>query len=322
MHLMRKLLDAGYLEEWQHHRTLSGVPQGSIVSPVLSNIYLDKLDKFVETVLIPHYTSGEKRKPNLEYAKMISRSQRLRKAGKRGAAQALKRQAQQLPSMEPNDPDFRRLRYVRYADDFCLSFIGPKSEAEEIKQRIKEFLQEQLKLELSEAKTLITHARSQAAHFLGYELTSYQVDTKQSFRTTGKVKSKGRSINGRIGLRIPRDVIEQKSKRYRNERTVKHRMELVNESDYTLLMTYQLEYRGLVNYYRLAYNLHTFHQLKWAMETSLTKTLARKYQVSVKTIYERYHAEVVVNGTPYRGLRVTVPEKERSLSSQHGVAFH
>lgn len=131
-------------------------------------------------LVIPQYTRGDRRKPNLEYAKIMSRSQRLRKTGQEEAAQALRRQAQQLPALDPNDPDFRRLRYVRYADDFCLSFIGPKSEAEEIKQRIRDFLRDDLKLDLSEAKTLITHARSQAARFLGYQITTNQEDTKRS----------------------------------------------------------------------------------------------------------------------------------------------
>ena len=312
IHLMRKLLEAGYLEDWKFHSTLSGVPQGGIISPILSNLYLDKLDKFVETVLIPQYTRGEKRKPNLEYAKMMSRSQRLRKAGQVEAAQALRRQAQQLPSLDPNDPDFRRLRYVRYADDFCLSLIGPKSEAEEIKQRIRTFLRSELKLELSAAKTLITHARSQAARFLGYELTIHQSNSKRSPRSTEGVKGKCRSINGRIGLRVPRDVIEQKCSSYLKGKTVKHRSELSNESDYAIVMTYQLEYRGLANYYRLAYNMHTLNRLKWVMEESLTKTLAQKHKVSVKTIYDRYQAEVVVNGRTYKGLSVTVPREGKA----------
>jgi hypothetical protein len=93
--------------------------------------------------------------------------------------------------------------------------------------------------------------------------------------------------------------------------TVKHRSELTNESDYSLVMTYQLEYRGLVNYYRLAYNLHTLNRAKWVMEESLTKTLARKHKVSVKAIYDRYRTEIMVNGTTYRGLQVTVPREGR-----------
>ncbi len=138
--LMKKLLDAGYLEEWSYHQTLSGVPQGSIVSPVLSNILLDKLDTFVETVLIPQHTRGKKRKANKQYTHLLDRAKGLFKQGQKEAAQRVRRQAQQLPSYDTQDPDYRRLRYCRYADDFVLGFTGSKSEAEEIKQQRRHVL--------------------------------------------------------------------------------------------------------------------------------------------------------------------------------------
>ncbi len=225
--LIQKLLDAGYLEDWNYHRTLSGVPQGSIVSPVLSNILLDKLDRFVETVLVPKYTKGAVREKNPTYRRLVCQAHERHKQGRGKEARELRRQFQQLPSQNPNDPNFRRLRYCRYADDFLLGFVGPKAEAEEIKEQIKTFLQDELKLELSEAKTLITHARSEAAHFLGYEITTLHKDTK---RTTAKGGTKRRSINGQIGLRVPRDVLLSKSKRYQRRGKAIHRMELVNES--------------------------------------------------------------------------------------------
>src|SRR5436305_9756947 len=102
-----------------------------------------------------------------------------------------------LPSKDVNDPDYRRLRYVRYADDFLLGFIGPRSEAEEIKQQLRKFLQEKLKLELSEEKTLITHAVSETARFLGYEITTNQADTKRTKRNTNGygTETMCRSIN-------------------------------------------------------------------------------------------------------------------------------
>ncbi len=117
LHLMKKLLDAGYLEDWKFNRTLSGVPQGSIASPILSNILLDKLDTFVETVLIPQYTRGEKRKLNQEYAKLHRQMHKLLRNGQKEAALKLRKQLQKLPSIDPHDPDYRRLKYVRYADD-------------------------------------------------------------------------------------------------------------------------------------------------------------------------------------------------------------
>lgn len=168
-------------------------------------------------------------------------------------------------------------------------------------------MQEELKLELSETKTLITHARSEAATFLGYELTILQKDTK---RTKNKVSgTKCRSINGKVGLRVPRVVLMDKCNRYKRHNKVMHRTELLNESDYTIIATYQLEFRGIANYYRLAYNLHTLQQLKWVMEQSLTKTLATKHHTSVQKIMNKYKAELVVEGTTYKGLRVTVPRE-------------
>ena len=156
MGLVKKLLDAGYLEDWKLNKTLSGVPQGSILSPVLSNVLLSKLDRFVETELMPHYNKGSKRKANQVYQSLIHHAHRLRKEGQMEAAQKIKQQAQKLPSIDPQDPDYRRLRYCRYADDFALAFVGPKEEAEAIKQRLRTFLLEELKLNLSEEKTLIT----------------------------------------------------------------------------------------------------------------------------------------------------------------------
>jgi retron-type reverse transcriptase len=148
--LISNLLDAGYLEDWRYNQTLSGVPQGSVASPILSNILLDKLDSFVTTVLIAQYTRGEKRKPNHEYDRLAWRVCQLRKQGQKEAAQKIKAHMQRLPSRDTRDPDYRRLRYTRYADDFGLACIGPKSEAEEIKGRLTTFLREELKLTLSE----------------------------------------------------------------------------------------------------------------------------------------------------------------------------
>ena len=129
LNLVRKLLDAGYMDNWTFNKTLSGVPQGSILSPVLSNILLSKLDRFVETELMPQYNTGRKKRANQVYQNLIRRAHQLRKNGQMEAAQQMKQPAQKLPSIDPQDPDYRRLRYCRYADDFALAFVGPKEEA-------------------------------------------------------------------------------------------------------------------------------------------------------------------------------------------------
>ena len=306
LNLVKQLLEAGYMEEWKLNKTLSGVPQGSILSPVLSNILLSKLDTFVETELLPYYNRGRKRKANQTYRSLMNRAHRLRKQGQKEAARKIKQQAQKLPAIEPQDPNYRRLKYCRYADDFAVAFIGPKAEAEEIKHRLRAFLRDELKLDLSDEKTLITHARDSVANFLGYEITTRQSNTKQTRDRNGY---RGRSINGDIGLKVPQKVVKDKCKRYMRNGKPIHRTELLNESDYTILATYQLEYRGIVNYYRLADNLRTLSKLKWVMEQSLTKTLAAKHKISVRKVYQKYHADVEIDGKTYKGLQVTVPRE-------------
>ncbi|MEU6788810.1 hypothetical protein ABZ912_57320 [Nonomuraea angiospora] len=160
------------------------------------------MDEFVETVLIPEYTRGRIRKQDTAYARVRAARDRAHKRGDRAMARQLRKQLRDMPSGDPRDPGFRRLRYVRYCDDTLLGFTGPKAEAEEIKQRLTAFLCEELKLELSQDKTLITHARTQAARFLGYEITVFHNDRKV---TRGR-----RSANGVIGLRVPESVIKAK----------------------------------------------------------------------------------------------------------------
>jgi group II intron reverse transcriptase/maturase len=316
LNLMRKLLDAGYLEDWTFNQTLSGVPQGSICSPILSNILLDKLDKFVENTLIPQYTRGKHKKVSKEYTNLMAQSARRFKAGQKEAALKIRKRAQQLPSRDLHDRDYRRLKYLRYADDFALAFMGPKSSAEEIKQQLATFLGNELKLNLSEEKTLITNARSDAAKLLGYEIATLQSDTKQSLNKAGH---KRRSINGRIGLRVPRAVLLDKCNRYKQRNKAVHRTKLLHESDYTIIATYQLEYRGIVNYYRLAYNLHTLQHLKWIMQQSLTKTLAAKHKMSVKAVYDKYQAEMVVGDRTYKVLQaVALREGKEPLIATWG----
>lgn len=286
LRLIDGLLKAGYLEEWYYHRTISGSPQGGVVSPILANIYMDRLDTYVENVLLPAYNRKDKRKKNPEYRKWFDRARHLRKKGlKREAAEARKQQLK-LPLRDPNDSEYRRLRYVRYADDFLLAFVGPKVEAEEIKEHLRKFLQEELKLEMSQEKTLVTHTHSSAARFLGYEIAVQQDDTK-IHPTLGR-----RCINGKIELRIPKDVLDSNCSKYQKHGKPIHKPELQSESDFAITQ----KYRGLVQYYALATNVRWFQRLHWYMETSLLKTLAAKHKSTISKMVHRYKTETE---TPY-----------------------
>src|SRR5262249_33096076 len=146
---------------------------GGVISPLLANIYLDRLDKFVET-LIPEFTRGEFKRKVREYNRITSQIRRLKaKGADESDLKPLRQKLRFLGNRDPFDPDYRRLRYVRYADDFLLGFDGPKEEAEGIKARIGGFLGDHLKLELSPEKTLITHARTDKARFLGYDISTF-----------------------------------------------------------------------------------------------------------------------------------------------------
>lgn len=304
LRLIRELLQAGYLEEWRYNATLSGAPQGGMVSPILSNIYLSKLDTYVENTLIPMYTKGAKRKKNREYDTLLCQGYRLRKRGQYAEAAKARKAAQKLPSVDLKDPDYRRLRFVRYADDWLLGLIGTKEEAEQIKDQIKTFLHEELKLELSDEKTLITHARTGAARFLSYQISASQDDTRQT--------KKKRSVNGEMWLRVPPDLLRKKCQKYQRNNKPIHRKELTNNTAYSIVAQYQSEFRGFAEYYQLANERHRLNSLKWIMEQSLAKTLATKLKVSAKTMRKKYGAVWMEDGKTHKGLQVTVQREGKN----------
>ncbi len=303
LRLLRNMLKAGYLEDWRWNATLSGAPQGSGVSPVLSNIYLDRLDTFVETELIPEYTRGASRRRNPDYSRVHCAIQRARKRGDRAATRALRTQQRSMSSGDPQDPGYRRLRYVRFADDTLLGFTGPKAEAEEIKQRLAQFLRDDLLLELSEEKTLITHARTGAATFLGYEITTQHGDHKI---TRGR-----RAANGAIALRVPSAVVKAACAPYMMRGKPERRPRLVNDDDYTIVNTYAAEYRGFVQYYLLAGDVYRLNRVHWVMLTSLLKTLACKHDSSVSKMAAAYKATVETPSGPRRCFQASVERDGR-----------
>jgi len=277
LRLIEQMLKAGYLEDWVWNATLSGAPQGGVTSPVLSNIYLDRLDTFVETVLIPEYTRGTQRKGNREYQRVRGAIRRARARDDRAETRLVRKQLRGLPSKDLRDPGYRRLRYSRYADDHLLGFTGPKAEAEEIRNRLATFLREELKLELNEEKTLVTHARTQPATYLGYEIIVQHSSTRPQ-------------VNGVVRLRVPRAVIKAKCAPYLKHGKPERRTELLNLDDHTIISTYGAEYRGIVQYYLLAADAYRLNRLQWVAKTSMLKTLAARHRSTVTKMAPKYKA--------------------------------
>ncbi|NEW72674.1 maturase [Streptomyces rapamycinicus] len=298
LQLIDRMLKAGYLEDWRWNATLSGAPQGGVASPILSNIYLDRFDQWVEQQLIPEYNVGKRRRPNPAYQWANSKIRTATRKGDKEKVRALRRERRSLPSLDPYDPGYRRLRYVRYCDDFLLGFAGPKAEAEEIKEKARAFLRDELRLELSEPKTLITHAASHAARFLGYEIRTQRADTKI---TRGR-----RMVNGKIGLFVPRDVIRKRCARYTKHGKPAMRGVLLHDEDFTIVAKYGSEYRGFVQYYLLAQDVYRLGPLHRVMELSLLKTLARKHRSTATKMARKYKAVTMTADGPRACFQVTV----------------
>ena len=301
--LIRKFLKAGYVEDWTFHNTYSGTPQGGIVSPILANIYLDKLDKYVKEY-IQHFDKGTKRRPGKESNNLANERKRTvrklkkvkdgtEKAALVARLKAIEQERAAFPSGDEMDGSYRRLKYIRYADDFILGVIGSKEDALRIKEDIKSFLSESLALELSEEKTLITHT-GKSAKFLGYEITVTR-DNHQRRDVRGCLR---RTYGKRVRLNVSMATLRDKLLEYgameiklRNGKEVwkpKCRSGLIFNDDLEILDRYNRETVGFCNYYLIANNCVVLHNFRYIMEYSMYKTFAGKYRSTVRKINKKY----------------------------------
>ena len=301
--LIRKFLKAGYVEDWTFHNTYSGMPQGGIVSPILANIYLDKLDKYVKEY-IRHFDMGTKRRPGKESNDLANERKRTvrklkkikdgtEKAALVARLKAIEQERAAFPSGDEMDGSYRRLKYIRYADDFILGVIGSKEDALRIKEDIKSFLSESLALELSEEKTLITHT-GKSAKFLGYEITVTR-NNHQRRDVQGRLR---RTYGKRVRLNVSMATLRDKLLEYgameiklRNGKEIwkpKCRSGLIFNDDLEILDRYNREKVGFCNYYLIANNCVVLHNFRYIMEYSMYKTFAGKYRSTVRKINKKY----------------------------------
>lgn len=335
IHIIRQMLKAGYAQDWKYNATWSGAPQGGIISPILANIYLHELDTFMED-MICQFNKGERRKDNPDYKKLcrqmiiINRELReLRQKFKKGkplndARKEILRERREIQkkmrvinSRLHVDSEYRRLRYVRYADDFIIGVIGTRKEAELVMLQVKQYINNVLLLEVSEEKTCIADAND-GVRFLGYDIKTY-TSTKTTKIAWGKGTCNRRTISEKIQLHIPSEkMFQYASKNGYGDMAIfrpKSRPALLRRSDVEILMTYNAEMRGLANYYSLAQGYKTALQrviglAQWSFFATLSHKhkssigkVARKMKLSTQSGYE---LKVNVNGIPksYRLFRL------------------
>lgn len=306
--LLWKFLKAGYLENWEYHTTYSGAPQGSGVSPILANIYLNELDIFMKNLKQEFDRQESYRKPQKAYSQILGRLgywKNKLKAVKAENNQAEIERAEGIikelyaklrvtPCYEAIDGNFKKIQYTRYADDFIIGVIGSKEDAEIIKKKVGDFLKEELNLILSDEKTKITHS-AELIRFLGYDLSvSRSMDYMRD--KNGNLK---RVWYGQVKLYVPKEkwfnkLLEYKAMYIRKCKNGQemwkptYRGKLINMPDAQIVSQFNAEIRGIYNFYRLAGNVSVLDKFYRIMRASLFKTFGCKYRTTYKHICKRY----------------------------------
>jgi len=383
--LVKLLLTAGYCEDWKFNKTYSGTPQGGVISPLFANIYLHKLDMFLqkwkERYEFGKVKKGKEKNPEvgringrmnninksillidkkLKDGKIVVMSKGPRPKSLAGVKinpngqdyyfteddivelrrkrellisekQKLAAAIRQIPSVIEDDENFRRFHFVRYADDFLVGIIGTKKEAEEILEGVRNFLQEELKLELSEEKSSVKNARADGTRFLSYDIRKSNNLSNVTVKRGGK-KHKQKLSGVAIIFEVPKEKVNKFASKYGTLEPMKslHVVPRIDDADAEILLAFNQEFRGFAQYYAMAHDVKTkLNKLQWLVESSLLKTLARKHKTSVGKITAKHkhkgEVKVVLNKKEYTFFRLKTLKKPSWINQDQlpsGHHFH
>lgn len=307
LELIKKMIKAGYKDGDKIVRSVVGVPQGSVLSPLLCNIYLGTLDRHIE-ILKERYDVAGRNLRNPAYNKLATRAGYLRRKGLLNQ-EKYKLEYKEIIKLMLRTPSKSlkkiKISYVRYADDFIIGVEGPMSLAKDIKEEIRVLL-EGLGLTLNLDKTKITDFEQDFITFLGYRIKSLETNEKM-FEVAYDDKLK-RKITRRKKVRLSFEFdykkilgklaeakfIRLRTKQKKNDKNNlvyrgTFRGNLVNLDHADILIYYNSVARGIYNYYCICRNHGNLFNLLWLLKESCSLTLARKFKLrSMKKVFKKF----------------------------------